>query len=564
MSLIKLSKILQARLIQLGLIISLALFFFLFLTPSFAALSSNYTKFLLHGDGVSGSIDFKDETGKIVTAYGNARIDSSQSKFGGACAYFDGLGDYLILPDSDDWCFGSGDFTIDCWVRFASVSAADYFLVSQYGTATYRNFGIELYLGGNTVNFIYSVDGNTAKIANFPWVGAAANTWYHLAFVRSGNSLKFYLNGTQTGSIADVSGVNLFNPGSPLSIGCNPDGLGNYFNGWIDEIRISKGIARWTTNFIPPVSPYVLDNNSYPEIGSLTPASSSVLNNTSVSFTATYSDPDGWQNLSTARILINTSISSTNAVYAYYDQNSNKLYLINDAGSSWLGGFAPGSANIIENSFGKLDCSKITVTGSETSLTVNWAFIFKTGFTGTKNIYLYAIDDKNVNSGFALKGSVSLPNQQPTIIFISPSSGIGQNMAQQVFTTIFSDLDGWNNIQYAYLLINSSINGANSFYGYYNQNSNKIYLRNDSNTAWLGGFAPGSANIIENSYCKIDCSATTVSGNADKLVISWAITFKPAYTGIKKAYLYVKDDSNAYVGWSQMGTWELPNHPPVT
>ena len=102
-----------------------------------------------------------------------------------------------------------------------------------------------------------------------------------------------------------------------------------------------------------------------------------------------------------------------------------------------------------------------------------------------------------------------------------------------------------------YLLINTSASGLNFFYGYYNQNSNKLYLRDDANTAWLGGFSPASANIIENSYTKLDCSQTTVSGSGTTLTVKWRITFKSTFIGVqaKNLYLYLRDDSNLYQGW---------------
>ncbi len=83
-------------------ILSLALFFCLLNSNCFAVLADNYTKLLLHGDGASGSSDFKDDTGKTVAGYGGVRIDSFQSKFGGSSILFSGFADYLFLADSAD------------------------------------------------------------------------------------------------------------------------------------------------------------------------------------------------------------------------------------------------------------------------------------------------------------------------------------------------------------------------------------------------------------------------------------------------------------------------------
>lgn len=160
---------------------------------------------------------------------------------------------------------------------------------------------------------------------------------------------------------------------------------------------------------------------------------------------------------------------------------------------------------------------------------------------------------------FLLLFPVSLfaANSAPAINSISPSSGSSSVNQLTYFTTAFSDANGWQNIQYVYFIVNTSTSYKNCFYGYYNQNTNKLYLRNDANTAWLGGYTPGSAKIIENSYAKLDCSKATISGSGNNLTIKWAVTFKGTFTGAKKTYLYVKDDSNAYKGWLQKGTWTI-------
>lgn len=148
-------------------------------------------------------------------------------------------------------------------------------------------------------------------------------------------------------------------------------------------------------------------------------------------------------------------------------------------------------------------------------------------------------------------------NSPPQVGTITPSSGTSAPNQTVTFTTTYTDPDGWKNIQYVNLLINTIVNGANCFYGYYNQNTNKLYLRNDANTSWLGGFAPGSTNTIKNSYAKLNCAQTTVSGSGTTLTVNWAATFKSPFTGTKNAYLYVRDDANAYNGWTQKGAWTI-------
>lgn len=299
-----------------------------------------------------------------------------------------------------------------------------------------------------------------------------------------------------------------------------------------------------------------------PAVGTIIPSSGTSNPNETVSFTTTYTDPDGWTNIQYVYLLVNTSTSGAYCFYGYYNQNTNRLYLRNDAGNSWLGGYSPGASNIIENTYVKLNCASTTISGSGTTITVTWSITFKSAFTGAKNTYLYVKDDTNLYNGWTKKGTWTIVNQTPSVGTITPSSGTSNPNEAVSFTTTYNDPDSRENIQYVYLLINTSVNGSNCFYGYYHRNSNKLYLRNDANTKWLGGYVPGTSNIIENSYVKLNCSTTTISGSSTTLTVNWSIIFKSPFTGAKNTYLYVRDNANAYSGFTKKGTWTITNQPP--
>jgi len=209
------------------------------------------------GTGLS-NISFVDSetTPKTVTPNGNAQLSNVQSKFGGGAGYFDGTGDYLSLADSADWDFGSGDFTVDFWLRFNTVAPAEF--VGQIDSIGNNTSWLLFYDqgDGNRLRFMYSSNGATLISLNCSWT-PSANTWYHIAAVRSGTTLKVYVNGTQVGSTGDVTGVTIYNSTLPLRVGF---GESYYLNGYLDEIRISKGVARWTENFTPPTAPYTSDS----------------------------------------------------------------------------------------------------------------------------------------------------------------------------------------------------------------------------------------------------------------------------------------------------------------
>ncbi|MBN1406033.1 MAG: right-handed parallel beta-helix repeat-containing protein [Candidatus Omnitrophica bacterium] len=300
--------------------------------------------------------------------------------------------------------------------------------------------------------------------------------------------------------------------------------------------------------------------NSRPAVGPVAPSYGSSPVDTPVEFTATYSDPDGWQNIKLALIQIDTRTKDTNHSYIQYNQNTNRIYLKNDANTAYIGGYAPGSSHIIENSYIKLDCSKTTVSGSGTTMTVKWNITFKPSFENiqVKNIYLYARDDLNLNKGWVQKGTWLVgPNSAPQVGTVAPSNASVATSTLVFFTTTYTDPNGWQDIQNAQFLVNSTTKCGKCLMVAYNQNNGKLYLRNDENSRFVGNARPGTDNILENSYAQLDCSKTTVSGSGNTLTIKWAVKFKPKFTGAKNSYLYVSDDSKALQTWTKKGTCSI-------
>lgn len=218
------------------------------------AVDDSYRKFLLHMDGADGSTSFVDEGGHTVTAVGNAQIDTAQSKFGAASGLFDGSGDYLSVPDSDDWRLDGGsnanEWTIDFWIRFAS-SAGDHGFLSQEvdGNNFWRFIRNSSY---GVIQFWQKQGGSNTINLGWTWSNAA-NTWYHVALVKQGTTgYKLFVDGIQIGStLTDTTPLENF--GAPLKVG---NAVGYELNGWLDEVSISKGVARWTGNFTPPTAAY--------------------------------------------------------------------------------------------------------------------------------------------------------------------------------------------------------------------------------------------------------------------------------------------------------------------
>ena len=206
----------------------------------------NSCSLLLHCDGTNGSTTFTDNSPspKTVTAYNGAAISTAQSKFGGASGLFDGTNDYLSIPNNAEFNFASGTFTVEFWVYFSSVSGQRA-LVSTYQNSA-NGWTVQLYLGVVSVN----LSGDGFDIAGTTTI--SANTWYHIAVSGTPGSYKLFLNGVQEGST--YTGGTALSSTSALTIGQIVSSV--YFNGYIDELRITKGVARYTGNFTPQTSAF--------------------------------------------------------------------------------------------------------------------------------------------------------------------------------------------------------------------------------------------------------------------------------------------------------------------
>jgi len=192
-------------------------------------------------------------TAVTITANGNAQVDTAQKKFGTGSYLGDGTGDFL--SGTLGTAPGTQDFTIEGWVRMASFKDYDTFFGTTRGTTGF-NCGTD----SLKVFTIYSTDsGRIFEVNNaFP----STNTWYHWAITRSGTTLRGFVDGTK---IAEVSDSHNWSQ-TAFRIGDLVPGGGESINGWLDEIRLSVGIARWTADFTPETSAYSCGDDGYTKL----------------------------------------------------------------------------------------------------------------------------------------------------------------------------------------------------------------------------------------------------------------------------------------------------------
>lgn len=189
--------------------------------------------------------------GNDLETVGNAQISTSVKKFGTGSMAFDGSGDYLVAPSSTAFDLGSGDFTIECWFN-ANSFAAPFGLISRYAvTAGVSAYGWLIQVRSSTS--IRLLRGNDLYFDSTVST-MSTGTWYHVAAVRNGSTFTLYLNGTQVGQ---ATGVSNFTDASSttLQIG-RTHTVTDDLNGYIDDIRITKGVARYTANFTPPTAAF--------------------------------------------------------------------------------------------------------------------------------------------------------------------------------------------------------------------------------------------------------------------------------------------------------------------
>lgn len=195
---------------------------------------------LLHFDGADGSTTFTDEKGVAWTASGNAQIDTADSKFGGSSLLLDGVNDMITAVSNAIWAFGTGDWTVECWVKRSNAGGVFW---------DNRTSGVESMVAFNDPSgFICYYDSLTTTGS----IVIPASTWTHVAWCRNASTLRMFVDGAvaSTGAYATNMGAS-----RPMRIG--QDIINNAdFSGWIDEWRVTKGVGRYTTAFTPPTAPF--------------------------------------------------------------------------------------------------------------------------------------------------------------------------------------------------------------------------------------------------------------------------------------------------------------------
>jgi len=201
-------------------------------------------------EGSDASTSFDDEStpNHTLTAVGNAQIDTAQFKFGSSSALFDGTGDGITTPDSADWDLSdanSDQFTVETWVRFNSLTG-EQSLVSQWATSN-LSWHIRK-LTTHEIQFGWTFNNSGVLTVVTSGASLATDTWYHIAVDKDATGkIRFYVDGVMRGS-STPSNSTIYNSATVLTIGGESNGTARILNGWLDEVRITKGVARYASD----------------------------------------------------------------------------------------------------------------------------------------------------------------------------------------------------------------------------------------------------------------------------------------------------------------------------
>lgn len=203
---------------------------------------------LLHFDGTDASIGFIDEKGKVWNPTANAQIDTAIKKFGTGSGLFDDKGSY-ISSTHPDFAFGTGDFTVE---GFVNPEATPHSYIFDFVPGNV----ISLLIGGNArFQYYDSTTGTSGDLYNAgPLAAGYVGVWTHIAITRQSGMLRAFLGGVQWGEKSSTR--NVTETTARIAGYGGAGGAGLDFKGNLDDFRITKGIARYTSSFTPPASSF--------------------------------------------------------------------------------------------------------------------------------------------------------------------------------------------------------------------------------------------------------------------------------------------------------------------
>ena len=210
---------------------------------------------LLHCDGADGSTTFTDNGpgAKTVSVTGGASVKTSSAKFGTGGGLLDGTGDYLSVPASSDFAFGTGDFGVEFWIKTSD--SGESVIVDQFSSGSAFS-SWQLSVKSGVLSWYRRLVGGSSGYLLTGTATISDNAWHHIAVTRASSTLRFFVDGVANGSVTDTAdyatsvvtlgiGAQVYSRNSAYDLAAS-----------LDDFRITKGVARYTATFTPPIDAY--------------------------------------------------------------------------------------------------------------------------------------------------------------------------------------------------------------------------------------------------------------------------------------------------------------------
>jgi hypothetical protein len=273
-------------------------------------------------------------------------------------------------------------------------------------------------------------------------------------------------------------------------------------------------------------------------------------------FTFTFNDPAGWQDLGVVNILINNFLDAGKACYIAYSRPDGVLYLVNDVGDGLLPALTLGSSGSTGNHQCTINGAGSSAVGSGNALTLTLNMSFTASFAGNKVIYMAARDLRGNNSGWQALGTWGappLPATGPTVGSVSQARTTGSGSVTYTFT--FNDTNGVADLGVVNVLVNSALDGTAACYLAYVRAANQVFLVNDSGTGLLPGITPGANGTQSNSQCTVSGSGSSATANGNSLILTLNLSFPSSFAGNRVIYMAARSNNDVLnSGWQAVGS----------
>ena len=273
--------------------------------------------------------------------------------------------------------------------------------------------------------------------------------------------------------------------------------------------------------------------NQAPVNASLTPNTETIAIDLKTTLISVYWDAAGYNNIRSCYLMFNTGTTTSGAGYFFYDPVRNKLYLRMPDESTMIGGYAPGSANVINNGKIVLYCANTSVEKTGNSLTIKWCIALKSYFNGnTCTASMQVTSKTGLSDQVEQMGFYNTqPNPAPMNLSLTPITGTYMANMQFMLEAVYWDPSGFSNIRSCYLMLNSGTATSGAGYYFYDPAKNKLYLRKPDEAVMIGGYAPGAPDLIYNGKVYLSCDRTTVVKEGNTITINWAVSATSYFIG---------------------------------